>query len=426
MRIQNLQQSQIVFATSLQVSNMRRFIFLLILWVLFRSVCGDKVFITLKENESFDEFYTNDMKYPEELRVRDHITNTFSIGKFKGFVGDFSNKLLDRLKKCPYISEITPDIKVHALDTTVQSQPPRHLARVSQRKKLHKRYSFIYDDNACGKNVNAYILDSGVEVGHPEFEGRARSGKDFTSQGPGDQNGHGTHVAGLIGSRSYGVAKKVNIIEVKSLTADGSGSLSTIIAALEFASNHRLKSKAIGGVANLSLGAAKNSILNKAIEAAVTEGLVVVVAAGNSNINACKTSPGSAPKAITVGSIDDKTDALAVFSNWGECVDMLAPGVFISSVDFQRVDKPKVLSGTSMSAPIITGIAANLLSAGVDPRDIKRTIVSVATEGKVKRTSMILRGKTPNRIAYLPVYIEHSDSDNESDSDDSDYDSEND
>lgn len=391
-----------------------KFIVLLLL-LLTTSVLGDSLFVTLKDNESLEDFYASDLNYPEDLRVRDHITKTFSIGTFKGFVGDFSKKAIERLKKCPYISEMTPDIRVHALDAVVQTDAPRHLARISQRKRLKNTINFVYDQQAAGKNVNVYILDSGIEVAHPEFEDRATSGRDFTSQGTGDQNGHGTHVAGLIGSKTYGVAKQAKIIEVKSLSADGSGSLSTIISALEYAANHRTKSRA-QGVANLSLGATKNSVLNRAIDAAVADGLVVVVAAGNSNINACKTSPGSSDSAITVGSIDDKNDALAAFSNWGHCVDILAPGVFVKSVDFKQVGAPKALSGTSMSAPIVTGIVANLLSAGIEPYDIKSTLLQDATKGKVKKTSLILRAKTPNKIAYLPVVLPD-------DSDSSDYES---
>lgn len=390
--------------------------FIIISFLVIYGVNGDSVFVSLKDNESFEEFYSSDLKYPEDLRVRDHIASTFSIGKFKGFVGDFTKKMVDRLSKCPYVSEVTPNIVVNAFETTVQSDPPRHLGRISQRKRLKKDYSFVYDTNASGLNVMVYIIDSGIEIGHPEFQGRAKEGKDLTREGTGDKNGHGTHVAGLIGSKTYGVAKKVDIIEVKALSNDGSGSLSTIIAALEYAVNHRLTANK-PGVANLSLGAAKNPILNKAIDAAVDSGLVIVVAAGNSNINSCKTSPGSAINAITVGSIDDKTDAMTPFSNWGDCVDILAPGVQIQSVDLQQVDSPKSLTGTSMSAPIVTGIAANLLSAGIKPKNVKKVIIAMATDGKVKRTSLFLKGNTPNRIAYLSINSLDTDSDSDYDSD---------
>ncbi|EGV62194.1 hypothetical protein PSN45_000914 [Yamadazyma tenuis] len=376
----------------------------LYIFSLFCTVNCSSYFITLRDNESFDDFYANDMKYPEPLRVRDQIRNIFTIGKFKGFVGDFSKTALERLSRCPYVSEITPDITFNALEIQVQPYAPRHLARISSKKKLKKNLVFVYDDVFSGQGVNAYIVDSGIKIEHPQFEGRAYFGRDFTGLGSGDTNGHGTHVAGLVGSQTYGVAKNVNLIEVRALGDGGSGSLSTIIAALEFAVNHRRRSGK-PGVANLSLGSVRNSVLNRAIDAAVEDDLVVVAAAGNTNTNACKSSPGSAIGAITVGSIDDSSDAIAGFSNWGECVDIFAPGAAIKSVDYQDLKVPKSLSGTSMSAPIVSGIVANLLSAGVPPSDVKTTLLKMATNGKVKRTSLLLKGRTPNKIAHMGLNL---------------------
>ncbi|KAK6871953.1 Subtilase-type proteinase RRT12 [Candida tropicalis] len=271
-----------------------------------------------------------DKRYPKHLQVRDFISNSIAIGEFKGFSGRFSKDILDRLKRCPFVSEITEDIILSAFDFEIQENAPRHLARISRRKRMkpNKQYPYMYDGEFSGQGVNAYVIDSGVEVNHPEFEGRASAGHDFTNEGSGDSNGHGTHVAGLIGSSTYGVAKNVRIIEVKALNSKGAGSLSTILAAIDFAVNHRLDSGR-KGVANLSLGAYKNHILNKAIEQATRTGLVFVVAAGNSNINACLTSPASSKFAITVGAIDDYNDSVTAFSNWGECVDIFASGAYV-------------------------------------------------------------------------------------------------
>lgn len=374
--------------------------------------CGDEYVVQLKEGETFADFYANDIKYAPDLRVRDHIAKTFSIGKFQGFIGNFTKLALERLKKCPYVSEVSPDVQVHALDVVVQEHLPRHLARISQRKKLKKRFKFAYDDDASGKDINAYVIDSGIEIGHPDFEGRAVVGQDFTGEGLGDNNGHGTHVAGIIGSTNYGVSKNVHLIDVKALAADGSGSLSTIIAALEFCVNHHKKSHK-PGVANLSLGAPTNVVLNQALDAAVENGLLVVVAAGNSNMNACRSSPGSAAGAVTVGSIDDRLDTLAPFSNWGPCVDILAPGVNIESVDKDNYSQAKILSGTSMSSPIVTGIVANMLSNGIEPSDIEPTLLSQATPNKVSSFSLFLKSKTPNLIAYLDLNVSEDDDDDE-------------
>lgn len=378
--------------------------------------------VSLKTTETLDTFFKYDVNYPLGQRVKALINNSFSIGNFTGFSGDFSKSVLERLKRCPLVAELTPDIVIKAFDTEVQYNSPRHLARLSQRKKLKDHnLEYFYNSDATGKGVNAYVLDSGVKINHPEFIGRASKGKDFTKEGPGDINGHGTHVAGIIGSKTYGVAKDVNIIEIKALDKTGAGSLSTIIAAIEFAVNHRKRS-GLKGVANLSLGAVKNSVLNKAVNAAVETGLVMVVAAGNSNINACITSPASASLAITVGAIDDQGDSLASFSNWGECVDVFASGVYVASVNINDLHHPQILSGTSMSAPVISGLVSNLLSLGISPSEIKNCIISMATNNKISKSSMFLRRKTPNRIAYNGIASIHDDLDSGSDSDsDSDY-----
>lgn len=341
-----------------------------------------------------------DSTYPSHLQVKELIKSSFHIGNFSGFSGNFTDQILQRLSKCPLVEEIVPDITLHAYDLTHQYHAPRHLARISRRKRMIplRKYPFIYDSNFIGRRVNAYVIDSGVAIGHPEFQGRARSGMDFTNEGPGDINGHGTHVAGLIGSQTYGVSKGVTIIDVKALNARGTGALSTILLAIEYAVNHRLRSGR-PGVVNLSLGAYKNNLLNRAIEQATLTGMVFVVAAGNNNINACLTSPSSSPYAITVGAIDDFNDSIASFSNWGQCVDVFASGAYVKSVDIRSNVKPLTLLGTSMAAPIVSGIAANLLSEGIDPEMIKDHIIEISTKGMISRSSLFLRKKTPNRIA---------------------------
>ncbi|CAK9441588.1 uncharacterized protein LODBEIA_P54560 [Lodderomyces beijingensis] len=343
----------------------------------------------------------HDLKYPKHLQVRNLIKTSIVIGDFKGFSGNFSKDILLRLKRCPLVQEITEDLTFKTFDYKIQADAPRHLARISRRKRMkpNKQYPYIYDKKYMGQGVNAYVIDSGVEVKHPEFQGRASAGQDFTNEGSGDSNGHGTHVAGLIGSQTYGVAKNVNIVEVKALNSKGAGSLSTILSAIDFTVKHRLDSGK-KGVANLSLGAYKNHVLNRAIEQATKSGLLFVVAAGNSNINACLTSPASSKYAITVGAIDDHNDSVATFSNWGECVDLFASGAYVRSVDAKNHDKSQVLSGTSMASPIVTGLVANLLSEGVDPQTIKATLLRMTAKNRISKSSLFLRKHTPNRILY--------------------------
>ncbi|EGW31142.1 uncharacterized protein SPAPADRAFT_156901 [Spathaspora passalidarum NRRL Y-27907] len=373
-----------------------------ILILLFTYVQAENYVVALKHTEDLESFKSYDLhQYPPQLQVMKHISNSYSIGNLSAFSGNFSEEMIARLKRCPMVAEISPDIEVSMFDIDQQPEAPRHLARISRKHRMRpgKTYPYVFDNNYLGTKVNAYVIDSGVDIGHPEFQGRAQMGVDLTKEGAGDQNGHGTHVAGLIGSYTYGVAKNVDIIEIKALNVRGAGSLSTIVEALEFAVNHR-RTSGRPGVANLSLGAYKNTVLNNMIEEAVKTGLVIVVAAGNSNTDACLTSPASSKHAITVGAIDDYNDSIAHFSNWGECVDVFASGHSVQSANAHNHDKSQVLSGTSMAAPIVSGLVANLLSEGFGPLEVKKKLIRLSTKNRIPKSSLFLRKKTPNRIAY--------------------------
>lgn len=339
------------------------------------------------------------------------ITYNFSFGSFEGFSGAFNGFYARVLREDPRVAAITDDAPVRVVslnpsakqieDIHVQHNAPRHLARLSQRTLLTTRDSLQYYYDIDGQhNVDVYVIDTGVNSLHPEFEGRVIADIDFTSESPEDFNGHGTHVAGIIGSKTYGVAKDVRIINVKVLKDLGAGNLTSVIAGLSYSVNRflaMLKSENRHGVVNLSLGAGYNRILNAAVDAAVDAGLPVVVAAGNWNSAACVTSPASAQKAITVGAIDDRFDTIASFSNWGSCVDMFAPGVYVKSLS--HVDNGTIsMSGTSMAAPSVTGILAMLLAKGHNATVAQKMLFQLATHGAIN-THFITRPRTPNLIA---------------------------
>ncbi|AET37858.1 Rrt12p Ecym_2105 [Eremothecium cymbalariae DBVPG len=299
-----------------------------------------------------------------------------------------------------------PDITI-----AMQSGAPRHLARNCRRSGLpfdtsgSKDYEFnyYYDAEHLGETVNVYILDSGIHKSHPEFEGRAVFGIDTTNEGPGDLNGHGTHVAGLVGSKTYGAAKKATIYEVKVMTVDGRGSTSNIIAGVEFAVKHCQQSGK-KCVANMSLGGLSfgHSALDSAVEAAIEEGLVFVVAAGNSKERACWYSPAKVKTAITVGAFDDRSDIIASFSNYGKCVDIFAPGVAVSSLSNSPYNTVRVLNGTSMSAPITAGVVAVLLDQGVKHEDVKERLIDLSTKGVFHRRRLV-SSRTPDRTLFNGV-----------------------
>lgn len=206
------------------------------------------------------------------------------------------------------------------------------------------------------------MLDTGIDVKHPEFEGRAEWLKNFADSDDTDGQGHGTHVAGTIGSLTYGVAKKTSLFAVKVLDAQGSGTTSGIVAGLEFvADDAASRDCPKGSVANMSLGGSFSQALNDAAAALVDAGLFLAVAAGNEAANAQGSSPASEPSVCTVGATDAE-DNIADFSNFGKVVDVFAPGVDIISTI--PGGKTEALDGTSMASPHVAGLAAYLLAKG--------------------------------------------------------------
>ena len=218
---------------------------------------------------------------------------------------------------------------------------PQGLARLSHRKKLGLGTFTLYDhDPLGGEGVDVYVVDTGINIHHVEFEGRASWGKTIPQDDVDeDMNGHGTHCAGTIGSRKYGVAKAVNLIAVKVFGSNGSGSMSDVIggvvwtveqaatklaaAKAEYAATGQTKYK--GSVVNMSLGGGKSQALNEVVNRAVDSGMHIAVAAGNDNRDACSYSPAAAEKAITVGG-STLGDERLFASNHGKCVDVFAPG----------------------------------------------------------------------------------------------------
>lgn len=250
--------------------------------------------------------------------------------------------------------------------------------------------------------MTAYIIDTGVFVAHPEFEGRARVGKSFSGDGTRDGNGHGTHVAGTIGSRSYGVAKNVSLVAVKVLDNQGSGSTSNVIAGIDWAAKDSVARSGKTGkrktVANMSLGGGVSAALDKAVKAASNSGLTFAVAAGNSGRDACALSPARVPEAITVAA-SDKYDNLASFSERGKCVDIIAPGVDILST--WNNGKTNIISGTSMATPHVAGVVALALAEGnfATVKEIHDYIKLVASKDKISGS---LKG-APNSLLYNNV-----------------------
>ncbi|KAJ3119210.1 subtilisin-like serine protease, partial [Nowakowskiella sp. JEL0407] len=289
-------------------------------------------------------------------------SDTCLISKFTAISGYTAKIPSDLVPKIQSRSEIdiieqealftaTGDVSVPVTDDQIYSL--QKLAGTSG-----KTYTFPKE---AGSGVDVYVLDTGVNVNHPEFEGRASNGFDATGEGITDTHGHGTHVSGSIASKTFGVAKKANIINVKVLKTNGGGSSSFVIAGIEFVIKEAgRKGKNLKSVINMSLGSDTVQSVNLAVQKAIDAGVAVVVAAGNQDQDACSKTPASAKNALSVGA-SDKGDTIASFSNFGSCVDVFAPGVGIISTSFKLGSEFK--SGTSMSCPHVAGVVALAISA---------------------------------------------------------------
>jgi subtilisin family serine protease len=296
-----------------------------------------------------------------------------------GFVAHLDpNDVID-LQSNPNVVAIEPD-RVVSLENT-QNNATWGLDRIDQRQLPLSR-TFTYSNQ--GEGVTAYILDSGVYASHNEFNGRVSSGFTAINDGRGtdDCNGHGTHVAGTVAGTTYGVAKLATIVPVRVLDCTGYGSWSGVIAGIDWTvAHHKAGTPA---VANMSLGGGVSSIVNRAVARGIADGITYVVAAGNSNADACRFSPASAPDAITVGA-STPNDARASFSNWGSCLDVFAPGSSITAAYIGSPSTFRNLSGTSMAAPHVAGVAALYLAThtAASPAQVSSAILNAATRGVI-------------------------------------------
>ena len=313
-----------------------------------------------------------------------------------GFSAELTPAQVAEVRADPRVEAVVPDGRVHA--TGNQLSPPWGLDRIDQRSlPLNRGYRY----QQTGAGVTAFVIDTGIRATHTEFGGRVSSGPSFLSGSPDLRcvGGHGTHVAGTVGGQTYGVAKDVSLVPVRVLDCVGSGNVSDVIAGIDWAVQHKPAGRS---VINLSLGGGVSGALDSAVAAATRAGIPVVVAAGNGDRfgnpeDACLTSPARAPSAITVAA-SDRYDRRAWFSNYGSCVDVFAPGVDITSAYVDSDTATLTDSGTSMAAPHVAGIVAQIFQARPDltPSAVTAQLLAAATPGKI-----IDRGpRSPNLLAY--------------------------
>ncbi|MGW4060853.1 S8 family serine peptidase [Amycolatopsis sp. NPDC004747] len=336
------------------------------------------------------------------------VSRTFGAA-LSGFAVHASAAEARRLAADPRVERVEADTVVRG--TATQTTPPWNLDRVDQHSTvLDDRYTYA---EAAGAGVSVYIMDTGVRVTHAEFGGRASVGFDAIGDGWNGQDcntsGHGTHVAGTVGGATYGVAKKAKLISVRVLSCENFGTVSEIIAGVDWVTQHAQRP----AVVNMSLGGGKSDAEELAVKNSIAAGITYVVAAGNDNRDACQASPAALREAITVGAsnpVDERArdwketpNGVALGSNYGTCLDLFAPGESIKSSHNATDTATVTLRGTSMASPHVAGAAALLLSQSpnLTPAQVTATLLGQASSGVLKPAD--LGTGSPNKLLYTGV-----------------------
>jgi subtilisin family serine protease len=307
-----------------------------------------------------------------------------------GFTAKLSAGQLKALQRHPDVVAISEDVYIEdALDATQLNPPSWGLDRIDQRN-LPLSNSFTY--NRTGSGVNAYIIDSGIDPTHPDFGGRAVFAFNGIDANNTDCNGHGTHVAGTIGSNSYGVAKSVRLHGVKWLNCSGGGTASSAIAAVDWVTRNAVKP----AVANASWNFTANATLETSLRNMIRSGVFLAASAGNTGGNSCDRLPRKIETAL-VTAASTSTDARASYSSTGACVDIYAPGsAIVSTIPGGGTAS---YNGTSMATPHVAGTAALYLqtSPAATPATVKSYLEANATPNKVSGGGV---GGTVNRLLF--------------------------
>lgn len=337
----------------------------------------------------------------------------FSYGKvLRGFAATLTPSQVSMLRRTPGVAAVEENGRVDAFgDGPARAGQPRDMRtprempgpgllapRVAQswgldridQRALPLDHRFVSSDD--GRGATAYIMDTGIDYGHSEFGGRAVPGFDAVGDGRdgADCNGHGTHVAGTVAGRDYGVAPAARMVSVRVLNCTGNGTWAQVLAGMDWVAANAVQP----AVLNASLGGPYSQAVNEATDALARTGVLPVVAAGNATQDACGVSPASASDALTVGATD-RDDRQTAFSNYGSCVSLFAPGKDIVSALIGGGSVAE--DGTSVASPHAAGVA--LLYKAEHPSASSDQVAAWMLGTSTKDVLSVNHG-SPNRLLY--------------------------
>jgi subtilisin family serine protease len=321
-----------------------------------------------------------------------------------GYAAYLTKEEVEIIRDDPIVAEVHPDTPVYiygqeqTCDSTQNNARAWGICRVAHWGAItgNALNTYRYNPSQSGTGVDVYVIDTGIKLTHSEFDGRAVWGANYVDNLRDDNNGHRTHCAGTIGGTTVGMARTCRLIAVRVLNGQGSGTNSGVISGINYVAN-TAGTRNNPAVASMSLGGGYNAAMNNAVTSLVASGVTTAVAAGNDNANACNYSPASTPNAVTVGATStdaNNRDIRSSFSNYGNCVDIFAPGSNIYSCGITSNNAYSTLSGTSMACPHVAGLAAIVLSRqpNLTPARVKEAMINDGNWNHITNPS------TPNNV----------------------------
>lgn len=363
--------------------------------------------VSISEKLAHVETLLRDGSHIEKLY---DVSDTATGAGVVGYVGTFSDEALTLIQDSEATRSVQEDVMVYGLGHEVAqpellkrqddfyvtlSNQPWWLARISHKqnpKGTSKGSQYTYRTTSLYP-THIYIVDSGIRTSHEVFKGRAKWGANFVNDIDRDENGHGTSV----GSIATQVSVTSTIWAVKVLGANNSGALSWILSGLEWVINHAATQNG-DAVINMSLSTGVNNAFDSLVEQALLRNITLTAAAGNSDNDACSLSPAESSrryKGFFTAASSNENDQQSGFSGYGSCVDLLAPGESVVAANAGSDNGYSSWTGTSMSAPIVAGMAAYWLTVSHYNLEFLETILELNRDVITN-----IKQDTPNILAW--------------------------